>query len=126
MSKKPVSRRSFMGVVSAMPAVAATRVPIVTPTVLLSDVQVSQEPLRIVTTYRFEPQEIARIKAVNPKVQIDVVVCDSPAEFRDKVRDAEVVFGDLDAQSLSVASKLKWMQSREAGVEKMDPAVRAS
>ena len=66
------------------------------------------------------------IKAVNPKVQIDVVVCDSPAEFRDKVRDAEVVFGDLDAQSLAVASKLKWMQSREAGVEKMDPAVRAS
>ena len=34
---------------------------------------------------RFEPQEIAKIKAVNPKVQIDVVVCASPAEFREKV-----------------------------------------
>jgi phosphoglycerate dehydrogenase-like enzyme len=115
-----------MGAVSAMPAVAAaTRVPIVVPPVLLSDVQMSQDPLKIVTTYRFEPAEIARIKAVNPKVPIEVVVCDSPAEFREKLKDAEVVFGDLDAQSLAAAAKLKWMQSREAGIEKLDPAVRA-
>ncbi len=114
-----------MGVVTAMPAVAAaTRVPVVVPPVLLADVQMSQEPLKIVSNYGFEPQEIAKIKAVNPKVPIDVVVTGSPAEFREKVKDAEVVFGDLDAESLKAASKVKWFQSREAGVEKLDAALR--
>jgi phosphoglycerate dehydrogenase-like enzyme len=124
MSKKAVSRRSFIGAVSAMPAVAATRVPIVVPQVLVADVHMSQDPLKIVTTFKFEPHEVARIKAVNPKVPIDVVICATPAEFREKVKDAEVVFGDLDAESLRVASKVKWFQSREAGVERLDPALR--
>src|SRR3954454_23394001 len=124
MSKKAVTRRSFMGAVSAIPAVAATRVPIVVPQVLVADLQMSQDPLKIVTTYKFEPHEVAKIKAVNPKVPIDVVICATPAEFREKVKDAEVVFGDLDAESLRVAAKVKWLQSGEAGVERLDPALR--
>jgi phosphoglycerate dehydrogenase-like enzyme len=128
MPKTPSTRRTFLGAVSAVPAAAAaaTRVPIVVPTVLAPDIQISTDSLKIVTTYKFEPSEIARIKAVNPKVPIEVVVCSSPAEFREKVKDAEVVFGDLDAESLKAATKCKWLQSREAGVEKLDPALRAS
>src|SRR4051812_17855792 len=101
MSKKAVSRRSFIGAVSAVPAVAAaTRVPVVVPQVLVADVQMSQDPLKIVTTYRFEPQEIAKIKAANPKIPIDVTICGNAAEFREKVKDAEVVFGNMDGESL--------------------------
>ncbi len=40
MKHQPFSRRSFLGGVAAMPAVAAKRVPVVVPPVLLSDVQV--------------------------------------------------------------------------------------
>ena len=125
MPKIP-TRRTFMGAVTAIPAAAATRVPIVVPTVLAPEITISQDPLKIVTTYKFEPQEVARIKAVNPKVPIEVVICNSPAEFRERVKDAEVVFGDLDAETLKLAAKCKWLQSREAGIEKLAPEVRAS
>jgi phosphoglycerate dehydrogenase-like enzyme len=109
-----------------MPAVAATRNPVVVQNLILSDVQVSQDPLKIVTLYKFEPHEIEKIKASAPGVRVDLTVCDSAAEFREKCKDAEVVYGDPDAATLAGAAKLKWVQSREAGVEKMDPALRAS
>ncbi len=115
-----------MGSVAAMPAVAATRNPVVIPPVLLSDVQVTQDPLKIATTYKFEPHEVEKIRAAAGSVRVELAICNSPAEFKDKIRDAEVVYGDLDAETLAAATRLKWIQSREAGMEKMDPAVRAS
>jgi phosphoglycerate dehydrogenase-like enzyme len=126
MPKKPVSRRVFMGAAAAVPVAAQTRVPVVVPTVLAPQLQMSTDPLKIVTTYKFEPQEIAKIKAVNPKVPIDVVVCNSRDEFLTKLKDAEVVYGNLDGAGLKAAPKLKWLQSGAAGMEGMDPAVRAS
>ena len=115
-----------MSTAAAVPVAAQTRVPVVTPTVLAPQVQMSSDPLKIVTTYKFEPQEIAKIKAANPKVPIEVVVCNSPAEFREKIRDAEVVYGNLDRVALDLAPKLKWLQSGAAGMESLDPVVRKS
>jgi phosphoglycerate dehydrogenase-like enzyme len=92
----------------------------------LSDVQVAQDPLRIVTTYKFESHEIEKIKAAGGSVRVELTICSSAAELRERVKDAEVVYGDVDAETLAVAPKLKWIQSREAGMEHMDPAVRAS
>jgi phosphoglycerate dehydrogenase-like enzyme len=126
MSKKSVSRRVFMGAAGAAPVAAQTRVPVVVPTVLAPQVQMSTDPLKIVTTYRFEPHEIAKIKAANPKVPIDVAVCASRDEFLTKLKDAEVVYGSLDAAGLKAAPKLKWLQSGAAGMEGMAPAVRDS
>ena len=126
MKRKPISRRSFIGGVAAMPAVAATRTPKVVPPVLLSHVQLTQDPLKIVTTYRFEAHEIAKIKAARGAVPVEVTTCNSAAEMREKVKDAEVVDGDLDAATLAVAPRLKWIQSREAGMERMHAAVWAS
>jgi phosphoglycerate dehydrogenase-like enzyme len=96
----------------------------VVPPVLLSDVQLTQDPLKIVTTYRFEAHEIAKIKAAGGAVPVEVTICTSAAEMREKVKDAEVVYGDLDAETLAAAPRLKWIQSREAGMERMDVAVR--
>ena len=126
MKQKPFSRRSFIGGVAAAPAVAATRTPVVVPTVLLADVQFSQDPLKIATTYPFEAHEIEKIKAAGGGVPVELTVCHSASELREKAKDAEVIYGDIDAGTLAVASKLKWIQSREAGMERMDPAVRAS
>ena len=126
MEKKPFSRRTFIEGVAAAPAVVATRNPVVVAPVLLSDVQVAQDPLKIATTYKFEPPEIAKLKAAGGGVRVDIVICQSAAELREKVSDAEVVYGDIDGPTLAAASKLKWIQSREAGMEHMDPAVRDS
>jgi phosphoglycerate dehydrogenase-like enzyme len=126
MPKKSVSRRLFMGAAAAVPVAAQTRVPVAVPPVQAPEVKPSTDPLKIVTTYKFEPHEIAKIKAANPAVPIDVVVCNSQEEFRTKVRDAEVVYGNLDRVALDLAPKLKWLQSGAAGMEGLDPAVRAS
>jgi hypothetical protein len=107
MAKNPVSRRSFMSVAAAVPAAAQTRVPVVVPTVLSPQVQVSTDPLKIVTTFKFEPHEIARIKAANPKVPIEVVVCNSRDEFLTKLKDAEVVYGNFDGAALKASPKVK-------------------
>jgi phosphoglycerate dehydrogenase-like enzyme len=115
-----------MSAAAAAPVAAQTRVPVATPTVLAPQLQASADPLKIVTTYKFEPHEIAKIKAANPKVPIDVVVCNSQEEFRSKVKDAEVVYGSLDRVALDLAPKLKWLQSGAAGMENLDPVVRNS
>ena len=57
---------------------------------------------------------------------MDVVICGSRNEFNEKVKDAEVVYGDVRADTLQVAKNLKWVQSGEAGMENMDPAMRTS
>ena len=126
MPNKPVSRRSFMAAASSVPAVAANRQAVVVPPVLLSPPKPAQDALLIVTMYKFEPAEIARIKAAAPKAQVNLVVCNSREEFHEKVKDAEVVYGDVRADTLQVAKKLQWVQSGEAGMENMDPAMRQS
>jgi phosphoglycerate dehydrogenase-like enzyme len=57
---------------------------------------------------------------------MSLVVCNSREEFHQKVKDAEVVYGDVRADTLQVAKKLQWVQSSEAGMENMDPAMRQS
>ena len=84
------------------------------------------EPLRILTLHPFETQEIETIKAVAPRAHIDFKVCQSPGEFHEKVKAAEVIYGDIRGEALRAASKLKWVQAGGAGVEGMDEALRDS
>lgn len=80
-------------------------------------------PLRIVTLHPFEPAEIDQIKAAAPRACIDFAVCRTREEFDEKVKDAEVVYGDLRGEALESASKLKWVQAGGAGIEGMDRAL---
>jgi phosphoglycerate dehydrogenase-like enzyme len=81
------------------------------------------EPLRIVTLHPFEPEEIETIKAAAPRAHIDFTICRSPGEFNEKVKDAEVVYGDIRGDVLRSASRLKWVQAGGAGIEGMDAAL---
>lgn len=84
----------------------------------------SDGPLRIVTTYKFEPDEIRKIQAASAPAQVEIVIAPSREEFRKLLRDAEAVYGDLRAADLDFAPKLKWIQTGGAGVEGMEEAVR--
>jgi phosphoglycerate dehydrogenase-like enzyme len=82
--------------------------------------------LRIVTMYRFTPEEAERIRAAAPQAGVEIVACATPQEFLTQVRDADVVYGDIRADGLAVAGKLRWVQAYGAGVESLDPALRES
>ncbi len=126
MPNKPVSRRSFMAAASAAPAAAATRQAVVVPPVLLSPPKPPQDALLIVTMYQFDPAEAAKIKAAASNAKVEIAICKSREEFAEKIKDAEVVYGDLRADTLRAAKNLKWVQSGEAGMENIDPAMRES
>lgn len=107
-------------------AAAATREPVVVSPILMSNVKAKQDPLRIVTMYRFEPEEAARIAAATPDVKVVLTVCKTRKEFQEKLEDAEVVYGGVRGAELARAPKLRWLQTGGAGVEWMDQALRES
>ena len=115
-----------MAASSAIPVAAASRQAVVVPPVLLSPPKPPTDSLLIVTMFKFEPAEIQRIKAASTKAKVDLVVCNSREEFNAKVKDAEVVYGDVRADTLQIAKNLKWVQSGEAGMEHQDPAMKDS
>jgi len=81
------------------------------------------DSLRIVTLHPFEPAEIDQIKAAAPKVHIDFLVCRTREELDEKVKDADVVYGDVRGEALKSAVRLKWVQAGGAGIEGMDRAL---
>lgn len=83
-------------------------------------------PLRIVTTYKFEPHEIQKIQNSAPDAQIEIVVAKSPEEFREQLANADIVYGPVTGKDLDHAPKLKWVQWGSAGVDTMDAAVRSN
>ena len=127
MSESLFSRRSFMATAGAAPAVAAApREPVIVSTVQVSEVEAQQDPLRIVTMFQFEPHEVQKIVAAASHVKVELVICPTRAEFEQKLREAEVVYGLLGRRQLDLAPKLRWVQAGSAGVEGMDEALRQS
>lgn len=126
MPRRTISRRSFVAAAGAASAAAeAARQPVVVNPVLLSDVKAQQEPLRIVTMYRFEPHEVSRIVAA-AGIRVELAICKTREEFHEKLKDAEVVYGSVRGSDLPLAPKLKWVQAGGAGVEGIDPQLRNS
>ena len=83
----------------------------------------NSQHLHIVTLHPFEPAEIEKIKAAAPNAQIDLTVCRTREEFQERVKDADVVYGDIRADALRSAPKLKWVQAGGAGLDASDPAL---
>ena len=54
---------------------------------------------------------------------MDFIVCRTREEFDEKVKDADVVYGDVRGEALKAASKLKWVHAGGAGIEGMDRAL---
>lgn len=123
MSEGEISRRGF---IAGAPAVASAREPVAIQPVKVSQVKAQGEPLRILTTYRFEPDEVRRIQAAAPDVKIEIAIAATREEFRRLLPEAEVVYGSLNGADLDYAPKLKWLQAGAAGVEWMDARLRSS
>ncbi|MGH9628902.1 MAG: hypothetical protein ACRD7E_11305, partial [Bryobacteraceae bacterium] len=109
MSETSISRRLFIGTV---PAAAAAQV-VVDP-VRESNLGKPSGPITIVTTYQFEPHEVKKIEGAASKVNLVMV---GREQFREKLREADVVYGNVRGSDLDYAPKLKWVQAGGAGVE---------
>ncbi len=105
---------------------AANRDAIAVPAVAQVELKAQQDPIRIVTLYHFEPDEVRAIQGAVAGARVEIEICSSQNEFRRKLKDAEVVYGDVRGADLDYAPKLKWIQAGGAGVEGMDAAVRSS
>ncbi|MBK5293692.1 MAG: D-2-hydroxyacid dehydrogenase [Acidobacteriia bacterium] len=123
MSDNHVSRRAVLATAGAAPLAAATRTPVVVSNYPQVAVPPSADPIKVVTTYKFDPHEIEKITSGSP-VKVEIQMCSSQEEFRLKLREAEVVYGGVRAADLDYAPKLKWVQSGGAGVEGMEDKVR--
>ncbi len=125
MPENEVSRRAFVALAGAAPAAAQTqtRQPVVTPTPKSAH-RTEGGPIRIVTMYAFEPEEVRKIQQATPNVAVEIVMAKNRDEYHTLLRDAEVVYGDLRGPDLDYAPKLKWVQWGGAGMEGMDTAFR--
>ena len=127
MESGSVSRRSFLATAGAGPvALAGMREPVVVDPVLISELKPQSDPIRIVTTYQFEPREVDQIKAAAANAQVEIVICKTQQELLEKAADAEVIYGSVNGRILKRAPKLKWVQIGGAGVEGLDAAVVSS
>ena len=84
------------------------------------------EPLRVVTKFVFEADEILRLQSAVPERKVEIVVCRTEDEFREHLKTAEVIFGSCRGSHLALAPALKWIQSSTAGVDNLDPELRES
>jgi len=84
------------------------------------------DPLRLATMFRFEPEEVQRLQeAVAPR-PLEITICATRDEFRERLKTAEVVYGELSGEEAAHAPALKWVQSGAAGVDGLDPKFRES
>ncbi len=129
MSEHTVSRRDFLAsgaVIAASSATATTAGPQITASGPLQPSPRSNPaaPIRILTSTAFDPHELDKIKAAAPNV--DLILVKSPAEFRQRLPEAEVVIGNLTGADLASATTVRWVQTGAAGVESLDRAFMAS
>jgi len=124
MSKETISRRDFMSglaatgaaatVASAASGISPSDAVVVTPFPIYEP-KPSSGPIRIVCVERLTPAEIEQIRSAAPNV--DLVVVNDRSELKEKAKDAEVILGIVDAETVRNAAKLQWVQTWHAGVE---------
>ena len=122
MPDNSFSRRGLLAAAgAAAPAAAAaqaTRQAVVAaPFAQGASPRAQQDPIKVVTTYKFDAHEVQRIQDAVPNAKVDIQICNTREEFREKIRDAEVVYGDIRAADLDFAPRLKWVQAGGAGME---------
>lgn len=118
MAANTFSRRSLVTAAGGAPALAqAAREPVVMAPFPQTALKALGEPIRIVTMYPFEPAEVEQIEQAAPDTRVEIIICKDREEFRRRLREAEVVYGNIRGEELDYAPKLKWVQAGGAGVE---------
>jgi phosphoglycerate dehydrogenase-like enzyme len=129
MSDSPVTRRLFAAATVVAPVAAAAQAgggkAAINETYPAGNAKASG-PIKVVTTNKFDPPEVAKLVAAGGKNPVKVVICETPEQFRKELQDADVVYGGLRKADMDYAPKLKWVQYSGAGMEGADPAVMAS
>jgi phosphoglycerate dehydrogenase-like enzyme len=121
MSKDQVSRRGFItglaaaGAATAAEVVQTTHDPVVAATFPLSEPRRASGPIRVVCSESITPEQAAQFRAISS--EIELVQAADRADLKDKARDAEVILGRVDRDSILAARHLKWVQTWAAGVE---------
>src|SRR4051812_6889865 len=113
-----ITRRAFQASMAALPAAVAGGSP-----QQQQQQQQQGKPIRIVTTYQFEPFEGEKIKST-AATPVEIIMCNSREEFRKQLREADVVYGSFTSADLDYAPRVKWVQSGAAGMEWMDDKFR--
>ncbi len=80
--------------------------------------------MRIVTEFRFTPDEVHQI--ITASHDVELIFCKSRDEFLEKIAEADVIYGSVDQEILARAKKLRWVQAGAAGVEAMATAMKDS
>jgi phosphoglycerate dehydrogenase-like enzyme len=128
MSDTDPSRRDFLASGAAFAAAATlqgqTRNPVIVAEPAQPPPRTAPGPVRILTATAFEPHELEKIRGAAPNV--DLIVVKTPAEFRQRLADAEVVLGNLTGPDLAAAKNVRWVQTGAAGVETLDREFMAS
>jgi phosphoglycerate dehydrogenase-like enzyme len=123
MSDHSFSRRLFISGTTVLPAIAAD-----VPAPDTSDrIAIIQPPdrVRILTATssptapppRYTPDEVRQIASAGRNVELTMPATQD--EMHRLLPEADVVFGSLNAQMLARARSLRWMQTSEAGMERV-------
>jgi phosphoglycerate dehydrogenase-like enzyme len=120
MTDNSVSRRLFMSAVAAAPAapvlLASDRIAIFDPPPDRVRIVVAEASF-VVPPPAYTPAEIQQIKSAGSGKAIEFTHTTSLDELYKVLPEADVVFGALNAEMLSRAKSLRWMQAIEAGME---------
>jgi phosphoglycerate dehydrogenase-like enzyme len=124
MAKEPISRRDFIGGLAASGATATAAIAangispsdaVVVTSFPVYESKPSPGPIRVVCAEKLTSAELEQIRAAAPN--IDLVVAGDRSDLKEKARDAEVILGVVDAETVLNARQLKWVQTWHAGVE---------
>lgn len=133
MPQDVFSRRGILAGAALAPAAAAaaqqqqgTRQPVVQNPYPESNLAPAGPAIKILTQTPFTPEELAQFTKAGGATKVEIEVARGRDDFRAKLREAEVVYGMLNAADLDYAPKLKWIQNSGAGMEGSDPKVMAS
>jgi phosphoglycerate dehydrogenase-like enzyme len=76
--------------------------------------------LKVATTFEFDREEVMDLQSAAPGRQIEIAMCRTDEEFREKLYSAEVIFGKCRGSDLAYAPLLRWIQLSAAGLDNID------
>ena len=120
MTDNSVSRRLFLSAVAAAPAapvlIASDRIAIFDPPPARVRIVVAEASF-VVPPPAYTPAEVQQIKSAGSGKPVEFTHTSTLEELYKVLPEADVVFGALNAEMLSRAKNLRWMQAIEAGME---------
>ena len=120
MSDISVSRRAFMAAAAAAPAAPALAAADTGDRIRIFDpppAKIKILSTRVGPTASFTPAEIEQLKA-GGKGNVEIYMPTTQAEMEKLLPECDVVFGQLNKETLAKAKNLQWVQNLEAGLER--------